>query len=233
MLSRLAAYDPELEVFEGEQDLQGEGKSGLLNEMDEMTFASELLEVRGEQELNHFLKTLILQVAKAVGTPVPAPVGHAIVGLIKSALQQVLSGDATRVGSLIGGPFGVTVSGQLASIAGPKLGLELEGLSHEDREFETARQLVRFSSEAVRNAIAALDRNPDAAARAGVLAAARRYMPGLLRRIEPKLSEAHRMLEVNRSNADRYDAGPRRPDDVARVSGRWVRQDQKIIILET
>src|SRR4051794_26592577 len=90
MLSRLAAYDPELEVFEGEQDLQSEGRFSLFDEIDEMTLAAELLEVRDEQELGRFLNTLIHRVAKGVGTAVPPPVGNAVGGMIKSALRQVL-----------------------------------------------------------------------------------------------------------------------------------------------
>ena len=53
------------------------------------------------------------------------------------------------------------------SMAGKALGLELEGLNAEDREFEAARQFVRFAGETVKNAIdAPPSLNPVAAAKA-------------------------------------------------------------------
>ncbi len=54
------------------------------------------------------------------------------------------------------------ISRKLASAAGRMFGLELEGLSVEDREFEVARRLVRFALTATKNALSA----PPAANRA-------------------------------------------------------------------
>lgn len=44
------------------------------------------------------------------------------------------------------------IGSNLASVAGSALGLELEGLSPEDREFEAAKQFVRFAGQTVSNA---------------------------------------------------------------------------------
>ena len=52
-------------------------------------------------------------------------------------------------------------------MAGRAFGLELEGLSPEDRELAAAKRFVRFASEAVSEAIAASrSQDPAAAARA-------------------------------------------------------------------
>ena len=73
--------------------------------------------------------------------------------------------------------------GDLAQQAGSLLGLELEGLSPPDQEFETARQLVRFAGSAYRHAAwAPRNMSPSAAARSAAARAARRYAPGLWRR---------------------------------------------------
>ncbi|MGW8392169.1 hypothetical protein [Pseudoduganella sp. HUAS MS19] len=64
--------------------------------------------------------------------------------------------------------------------AGRMLGLELEGLSAEDREFETARQFMRFAGLAARRARQAARGDPRQIRRAALNLAARRYAPGLL-----------------------------------------------------
>jgi hypothetical protein len=53
-------------------------------------------------------------------------------------------------------------------------------LSQEDREFEAAKQFVRFASDAVKNATTAPGGNPVAIARAAIAEAAQRHAPGLL-----------------------------------------------------
>lgn len=58
------------------------------------------------------------------------------------------------------------------------LGLELEGLSQEDKEFALARQFLRFASEAVHQA-SAWRGPPLAGVRRAIELAARRHAPGL------------------------------------------------------
>ena len=59
------------------------------------------------------------------------------------------------LGTFAGGPLGAPIGSGLASIGRRALGLELEGLSHEDQEFEAAKRFVRFAGEAVNNAASA------------------------------------------------------------------------------
>ncbi|WP_374583313.1 hypothetical protein [Pseudoduganella sp.] len=60
------------------------------------------------------------------------------------------------------------------------LGLELEGLSAEDREFETARQFMRFAGLASRRARQAARGDPRQVRRAALALAARSIAPGLM-----------------------------------------------------
>ncbi|WP_454055918.1 hypothetical protein [Cupriavidus sp. Marseille-Q8015] len=66
-------------------------------------------------------------------------------------------------------------------MAGNALGLELEGLSNEDREFEVARRLVRIGRQAAGHLSTMPPQVPPMrAARAAFLRAARQVAPGLL-----------------------------------------------------
>src|SRR5258708_30849205 len=61
------------------------------------------------------------------------------------------------------------------------LGLEVEGLSGEDREFEIARQFTRFAGAAGQAACQAPPQmSPHDAARSAALRAAQTFAPGLL-----------------------------------------------------
>jgi hypothetical protein len=182
MPSPLTEYSPELEIFESEQlEWPGETSGAVLGETDEMELAAQLLEVRDEQELDQFLGGLIRKVGRAVGKVVRSPIGRAIGGALKGMVKTVLPIAGGALGTFVGGPLGTAIGSNLASMAGSALGLELEGLSQEDREFEAARRFVRFASDAVKNAAMSSSPDPVAAARSAIAAAARRFAPGLAR----------------------------------------------------
>jgi hypothetical protein len=71
--------------------------------------------------------------------------------LAKAALP--IAGRA--LGAFVGGPVGGMFGGKPASAAGRMFGLEPEGLSAEDREFEAERGFVRFASAITKNALSA------------------------------------------------------------------------------
>jgi hypothetical protein len=203
MASPLTEYNPELEMFEGEQfERSEESGAGALAETDEMELAAELLEVRDDR----FLGDLIRKVGSAVGTVVRSPIGRAIGGTLKGVIKTALPVAGGALGTFVGGPLGTAIGSKLASAAGSALGLELEGLSQEDREYEAARQFVRFASEAVNNAIQSSSPDPIAAARSAVVTAARRFAPGLLR-------------------------GQGMSAPALRGGGRWVRQGRNIVVV--
>jgi uncharacterized protein (DUF697 family) len=210
MPSPLAEYDPELEALEGEQSAwSGESDSEVLGETDELEMAAELLAVTNEQELDQFLGRLIRKVGRTVGQVVRSPIGRAVGGVLKGVVRNALPVAGGALGTFVGGPLGTTIGSGLASMAGQALGLELEGLSHEDQEFEAARRFVRFASDAVTNAASTSPaQDPVAAAQAAVAAAAQRLAPGLLTGPRPIQASAGQ-------------AG----------SGRWIRQGRNVVVV--
>lgn len=193
--------EPEMENDEYEYE-QDEGTAyteteaeGVLDEAEEMELASELLEVSDEDELEQFIGNFV----KGFVHP---PAAKALRGLLKKAARRALP----IVGMALGGPVG----GDVAAQAGSLLGLELEGLSPEDQEFEAARQWVKFAADAAKNtAQAEPEVPPQTAARAGFVAAARQYAPGLLRPTE-------------------------RPSPIGarKRRGQWVRHGSNIVVVD-
>jgi uncharacterized protein (DUF697 family) len=220
----MTEYEPEyefetLQADEFEFDEFEYGDTEVLNEADEMDLASELLSVSDEAELDQFLGKLIRKVGKTVKKAVAAPLGKQVGGLLKGAVKKVLPVATGAIGTFLGGPVGAAVSGQLGSLAGNALGLELEGLSPEDQEFEVARRLVRFSGDAVKRALqTSAPGNPAAIARQAVIEAARRHAPGL--------------VSANNGGANEYEfEAERRDSSGSGYSGRWIRRGQKIILI--
>jgi hypothetical protein len=151
------------------------------DEMEEMALASQLLEVTTDRELEQFLGGLLGRVGAFAGRVLRSDTGQALQGILGQAARQALPVIGRGVGGLVAPGRGGDVGARLAAQAGRFLGLELEGLSPEDREFETARQFVRFALDAAGRAAAAPAALPPAeAARSAAAAAASRHAPGLL-----------------------------------------------------
>lgn len=175
------------------------------NEADEMELAADLLGVTTEAELDQFLGGLIKKAAGAVGRFIKSPTGKALGGILKGAAKQALPILGKAAGGFLGGPAGAALGGQLAGMASKTFGLELEGLSQEDQEFEVARQFVKFAGSAAKNAALASPATPPAtAATTAATAAAQRFAPGLV------------------GGAAAAIGGGR--------SGRWIRRGRKIIL---
>jgi hypothetical protein len=155
-----------------------------------MVHAADLLEAAGAGRLERFLTGLVKR-AWPGPAPASAPVTQALAGGLAATIGNVLRPAPHR-----GTP-------ELAKGAGHALGLELEGLSSEDREFEAARQLVHLVGAAIADAAAApAAAAPDATARAAIAAAAASFAPGLFATLGPP----------------------------PRSSGRWVRRGGRIIV---
>jgi hypothetical protein len=183
------------------------------DEAEEMEFAAELLSITSDAELDQFLGKLfkgawkgIRKVGSFVGR-IARPLGGMLKGIAKKALPFL--GGA--LGSLIPIPgVGTAVGTALGSAVSKAFEMELEGLSPEDREFEMARRFVRLAGTAARQAaLARPGVEPQVAARAAVVAAARRHVPGLL---------------TSGATAPAATVGQGR-------TGRWVRRGNKIILL--
>jgi uncharacterized protein (DUF697 family) len=198
----LTEYSPQMEGYGYETEQESEA-GGVFNEQQEMELAAELLEVTNEQELENFLGGLIGMAGKALGGLVKGPVGKKIGGALKGLAKKALPIAGGALGTFFGGPVGTALGSSLGSMAGQALGLELEGLSAEDREFETARQIVRLAGDAVRNALEAPpNANPDAVAQQAISNAARVHAPAFL--------------------------GGQLPRE--RSSGRWIRRGGRIVL---
>jgi hypothetical protein len=110
------------------------------------------------------------------------------------------------------------VGSKLGSMAGKMFGLELEGLSPQDQEFEVARRIVRLSGEAAKQAARAPSAGPPSTvATSAVIKAAQKHAPGLAARAGGATGAA-------RSNGTAGGVGRHR-------SGRWFRRGRRIILL--
>lgn len=210
--------DSDLDEFEYTDREYEESEAGVFSEAEEMELAAEMLAVTDETELDQFLGNLIKQAGQAVGKAVKSPIAHKLGGFLKGAVKKVLPVAAGALGTVVGGPVGGMLASKAASAAGDAFGLELEGLSNEDQEFETARHFVRFAGDAARQASKLRDApDPQSAAKHAVMKAARTFAPGLLRQATHSMDS-----EVATPAASR---GPRP------ITGRWVREGHRVVLL--
>ena len=181
-------------------------------EVDEMELAARLLDVTDEAELEQFIGAIGRTIGQKLRKAVSSRLGRAVGGYLKGAARQALSPALSGLGTALGGPAGGALGSTLASAASRIFGLELEGRSPEDQEFDAARQFVRFMGSAWENA-AEMPPNtpPQEAAKAAVVAAAQQHAPGLLRAAGPA-------------------AGPMASGS-SRKKGVWYRQGNKIILI--
>lgn len=178
----LTEYTPQMELENAPLAYaDGESEHGLFDEHQEMEQAIALLEAVDEKQLDHLLGDLIQKANSEIGNAVSPPVGRAIAGVLKTVAGHTLPLARKPIGQRIGSRLGAQLGRGLASIAGPALGLELEGLSQEDSEFESIRQFVRFAAKTVENAARlAPANNPADVAHRAAAEAAQIYAPGLV-----------------------------------------------------
>jgi hypothetical protein len=207
-----------------------------LSEVEEMELAAELLEVNGEPELDQFLGKLVRRVGRRIKRFVRSPVGGFLVKALKRAATAAVPGlgPALAVAGAVGSalrkprpgapppPQGTSEPAEPTAAPTPEdaseiFGLELEGLTPEDQEFEVARRFVRFGAEAVAQAAGAEEgEEPELAAEAAVQGAAQRHAPGLVR--------------PGRYSRPSYPRHPQR--QTSSTHGRWVRRGNRILLLD-
>jgi len=182
---------------------------GVFNDAEEMELAAELLATESDEELEQFFGDLIKKAGKKIGRAVKSSTGRTLGNLLKGAAKKVLPVAAGAVGTIFGGPAGGAVASKLASSAGRMMGLELEGLSPEDQEFEVAKKVVKFAGDAVKKAAKTPAGIPSkAAAKAAIVAAAKKHVPGLLKPSIPATGIVS-----------------------TQQSGRWFRDGNKIVLV--
>jgi len=205
--------------FEGDHEFETYGEysqEGPFSEAEEMELAAELLTVSNEAELDQFLGKLIRKAGRAVGGFIKSPIGRALGGALKGVAKQALPMLGSAVGNVLLPGVGGVVGGKLASAAGRMFGLELEGLSYEDQEFEVAKGVVRLAGAAASNAAQAPpSAPPQQVVQAALTNAAQQQAPGLLNGVKPQAQ-----------------AGARTRGKCAHKSGgRWIRRGNVIILV--
>jgi hypothetical protein len=198
----LAEYTPQMEL-EGApvQEPATEYERAIFDEHQEMEAAIELLEAADERQLDRVLVDLIRKANGETGNTLSLPVGGAVAGVLKAVAGQVLPLAPETAGQPVGSRLGAQLGRGLASVAGPALGLELEGLSREDSEFEAIRQFVRFAAKTVENAGGiAPNAAPADIAHHAVAMAARVYAPGLMTGVRRPRRQADRWGPARRDS---------------------------------
>lgn len=185
--------------YESQDEYRGESPESPFSEEEEAELAAELLEVRDEAELEQFLGGLLKKAKGIAGGILKNPALKPLGGFLKGALKKALPMAGTAFGNMIMPGIGGQIGSKLASSAGSMLGLEFEGASQEDQEFEVAKKLVRMAGTAVQTAAqAAPTSNPQAAARSAVVAAAKAHVPGLLQPSQNGAGVRHRHARTGR-----------------------------------
>jgi hypothetical protein len=161
--------------------------------------AGGLLDVTNESELEDFLGGLVAETARNAGGRIPAGTGRALVDVLRKTAERTLPTLTTALGDEM-----ASAGPTAAETAARVYGMELEGMSAEDRDYEIARQFVRFAQAAAARAA----RAPAPAATAvdaAVAAAGREFAPGLL------------------PSESAFPAGPQ--------TGPWVRRGNSIVLI--
>jgi hypothetical protein len=221
--------------FGQELETYGEySQEGTFSEAEEMELAAELLSVSNEEELEQFLGKLF---KKAAGF-IKGPIGQKLLGTIKGLAKKALPILGSTLGNVIAPGVGGVIGGKIASAASGMFGLELEGLSYEDQEFEVAKQIVRLGGAAAVNAAQApSSAPPDLVARQALTAAAQQYAPGVLRRDGSPYGNSP--YGGSQYGGSRYGGaqfgGPqygRRRRCSHNHTGRWIRRGNQILLLQ-
>ncbi len=172
----LTEYSPQMEA----PDFELSTGSRVFDEYDEMDLAARMLEIANEQELDRFLSDLVRETGSRLGVRADSPVARAIQRVLRRMAGRALPGPGGSPRANAAGQLGSQLGRRLAEMAGPSLGIELEGLSHEDSEFRASRQLIRFAGEAVKNALESGTRgDPETTAHDAASRAAQVHAPGL------------------------------------------------------
>lgn len=206
-----SASEAERESFEFQSE-----QRGAFDEAEVSELAAELLGVVSDREFNDFLSGLMKKAGRAVGHTVTSTIGQPLGSALKSAAKAALPVAGSMIGNVlapgVGGAIGGAIGSRLASAASSKFGLEAEGMTLEDRQYEAAKQFVRFGGDATQKALAMTRQGhpAPAAAKAAVKQAAERFVPGLVGAPRPPA------------------AGPARAQ--LPTKGTWARHGNRIIL---
>lgn len=219
--------------YPGAFELPDEAESaGGLSPAEELELASEMLEVGNDTELEQFLGSLFSRAVRGARNFARSSTGRSLGRMLKSGIKDLLPYASSALNTYISAKVGKGAE-EIGPDAGRVLGLELEGLSPEDREFEICRQLVRLVSAAAQQAsLAPPDADPDSVAHHAIATAAATYAPGLLQRGGHRTGAGPLRHDDGGSGAGpaRRDDGRPAADGALPRSGRWFRRGHTITL---
>ena len=213
MHRRLLDYSPEAETYEATV-ATGVGRANpeaVFSEAHELELAVGLLGITNRAELEQFLGGVVDQASRAIGKAVTPAGKGALAGILTAAAKKALPVIASALDGQPGLGVGTATTSRVVKAAAKYLGLELEGLSPEDQEFEAARQFIRFAADATKNAVGGPVATP---AHAAAAQAAHRFAPGLRGSLPGS-------------------APPAGPSSIPAENGRWVRRGSNIIVFSS
>jgi hypothetical protein len=211
--------------YESEYDLAQESEAAgdyeaVFDELEEMEQAAALLEVQDEGELDQFLGGFLDKVKKKLRAALPPQVQKALTDTLKKVAKKALPTGAAALGNLIAPGVGGAIAGRVAGGATKMFGLELEGMSYEDQQFEVARRVVGLGAEATKAASqavqAGIGQPPAQIAKDAVLQAAQTHAPGLASGLLAGGGVDSRSSSMGRGFGR---------------SGRWYRRGRRIVIV--
>lgn len=195
----------------------------VFDEVEELEHAASLLEVQDEGELEQFLGGLVSGALRKLKQTIPPQLRQSLVGTLKNVARSALPTAAAALGNIVAPGVGGAVAGRLASQASKMFGLELEGMSYEDQEFEVARRVVGLGGEATKAAVEAAQAAPGVSptqiAKDAVVQAAQTHAPGLA----SAATSAGERAMPSRAYRNGFAAGRR--------TGRWFRRGRRIILV--
>jgi hypothetical protein len=140
--------------------------------------AAELLDVVNTSELQRFLGDLAAETARDAGRPIRADVGRALIPVLRRTVERTLPTLSIAVAD---DPRPLAGAAPAAARAASRVyGVELEGMSAEDRDFEIARRFVHFARAAMARASAGSAPDPATAVADAIAQAGREHAPGLV-----------------------------------------------------
>lgn len=206
----LLGYSPDFDLFDGVSDAGLEptraDREAVAFDTESTGQAAELLDALGRPGFAAMLGRLVRRTALDSGRALKDSVAAELVGLLEGAARRALPPSSASV---------ATDAAAASARANRFFGIELEGLSPEDKEFEAARRFVQLSAEAARQAaLGPAQLPPGQAARRAAALAARRYAPGWVQALVPApvLATAQ-------------------PSSSFARTGRWLRRGPGVIVL--
>ena len=171
-------YDATSRQYTGEQFEYDTISGELFDDLEEMELAADLLSANNNNNVELFLNMFLRSVPN-----LRRSVRFRMRKALARIARTVLPGPRIELNEITSWP-----GARRLATAGRIFGLELEGLSPEDKEFEVARRLVRLVRDAAKKAaLMPASFPPGIVAQRAVKASARRHAPELL-----KLSIVHK-----------------------------------------